>query len=100
MPGWGVQSCRADGIIWITNLSRIIRTNDWIKEDKDAQGKVSRHEKKGGKVTIFMDVKEYEKLMEDLEELDDIRAYDAAKQSGEAPIPFEQMAKNIQASRK
>jgi hypothetical protein len=45
-------------------------------------------------------VKEYGKLMEDLEELDDIRAYDAAKQSGEIPIPFEQIIRNIQRSRK
>jgi len=59
-----------------------------------------RATKKNGKVSLVLDVKEYEKLVEDLEELDEIRAYDAAKQSGETPIPFEEMMKNIQASRK
>ncbi len=40
--------------------------------------------KKDGKITI----KEYEKLLDDLDELDAIRAYDEAKSSGEQPIPF------------
>jgi hypothetical protein len=45
-----------------------------------------RTSKKGEKVTIVLDVKEYEKFLEDLDELDAIRAYDAAKKSGEARI--------------
>jgi hypothetical protein len=42
--------------------------------------------KTGEKISITLDVKEYEKLLEDLEELDSIRAYDAAKKSGEMPV--------------
>ena len=42
--------------------------------------------KKGQKVSVVLDIKEYQKLMEDLEELDAIRAYDAAKASGERPF--------------
>jgi len=45
--------------------------------------------KRGDKIIVTLDAREYEKLLEDLEELDSIRAYDAAKQSGETPIPFE-----------
>ncbi|MGH9776340.1 MAG: hypothetical protein ACRD50_15520 [Candidatus Acidiferrales bacterium] len=48
-----------------------------------------RTSKKDGEVRIVLGVKEYEKLMDDLEELDSIRAYDAAKKSGDAAIPFE-----------
>jgi hypothetical protein len=47
-----------------------------------------RVDKKAEKVSIVLDVKEYEKLLEDLEELDSIRAYDAAKNSGETAIPL------------
>lgn len=39
--------------------------------------------KKDGKISIELTIKEYEKLLEDLEELDAIRAYDDAKSSGE-----------------
>jgi hypothetical protein len=56
--------------------------------------------KKGEKISVVLDIREYERLMEELEELEDIRAYDAAKASGERPIPFEQAAKEIERSRK
>lgn len=56
--------------------------------------------KKGQKVSVVLDIKEYEKLMEDLEELDAIRAYDAAKASGETPIPYEQVLRNAAQRRK
>ena len=56
--------------------------------------------KKGQKVSVVLDIKDYEKLMEDLEELDAIRAYDAAKASGETPIPYEQVLRNIAQPRK
>jgi hypothetical protein len=59
-----------------------------------------RATKKGEKISIVLDVKEYEKLLEDLDELDAIRAYDAAKKSGEIPIPFEQAMQEIERSRK
>ncbi len=59
-----------------------------------------RVEKKGEKISITLDVKEYEKLLADLEELDSIRAYDAAKKSGEMPIPFGQAMREIERSPK
>lgn len=59
-----------------------------------------RANKKGQKISIELTVKEYEKLLDDLEELDAIRAYDAAKASGETPIPFDQAVRQIERSRK
>jgi hypothetical protein len=56
--------------------------------------------KKGEKISVVLDIKEYEKLMEDLEELDDIRAYDRAKNSGDVAIPFDQIAKRVRQSHK
>jgi hypothetical protein len=56
--------------------------------------------KTGEKISITLDVKEYEKLLEDLEELDSIRAYDDAKKSGEMPVPFEQAMREIERSPK
>ena len=45
---------------------------------------------KGKKVGVLLPVAEYRKLLSDLEELESIRAYDAAKASRSKPIPFEQ----------
>lgn len=59
-----------------------------------------RANKKGQKISIELTVKEYEQLLEDLEELASIRAYDSAKRSGGTPIPFEQAVRQIERSRK
>ena len=55
-----------------------------------------RATKKGGKVNIVLNVKEYEELLDDLDELDSIRAYDAAKKSGEKPVPFDHAMREIE----
>lgn len=57
-------------------------------------------DKKGQKVSVVLGIKEYEKLMDDLEELEAIRAYDAARASGETPIPYEQVLAKIEHLRK
>ena len=44
--------------------------------------------KDGQKIAVFISIEEYEKLREQLEELDEIRAFDEAETSGEAPVPF------------
>lgn len=59
-----------------------------------------RPTKKGQKISLELTVKEYEKLLDDLEELEAIRAYDAARESGETPIPFDQAVGQIHRSRK
>jgi len=44
----------------------------------------------GKKVSVLLPVARYRKLLEELEELEAIRAYDAAKASGDRSIPFRQ----------
>jgi len=44
-------------------------------------------DEKGNRVGVLLDLEDYQKL---LEELESIRAYDAAKASGDEAIPFEQ----------
>jgi hypothetical protein len=44
----------------------------------------------GNRVQVLLDIADYEKLLEALEDLEDIRDYEAAMASGEQPIPFEQ----------
>lgn len=59
-----------------------------------------RATQKGEKVSITLAVRDYEKLVDDLDELDAIRAYDAAKKSNETPLPFEKALKETGRSRK
>lgn len=42
----------------------------------------------GNRIAVVMNLDDYRRLLADVEELDAIRAYDAAKASGEIPIPF------------
>jgi hypothetical protein len=50
----------------------------------------------GNRIGVVLDVKEYRRLLQDLEELESIRAYDVAKASGDEAIPFEQVITEIQ----
>ena len=54
---------------------------------------------KGRKVSVILPMRDYNKMIEELEELADIRAYDEAKANGEESIPFEQAIKEIEAKR-
>ena len=54
----------------------------------------------GARVGVILPIEEYRKLMEELEELESIRAYDAAKSSGNEAIPFEQAVKEIEQDRR
>lgn len=55
---------------------------------------------KGEKVAVVLPVAVYEKILEELEELEDIRAFDEAKASGEPLIPFEQVVARLEKLRK
>ncbi len=55
---------------------------------------------KGEKVAVVISISEYERILEELEELDDIRAYDKAKASGETPVPFDEAIARIERNRK
>ena len=53
-------------------------------------------DKSGKTVGVLLDVEEFRRIVEDLEELDSIRAFDTAKSSGEQPIPFDQAIAEIE----
>lgn len=55
---------------------------------------------RGKKVSVIIDIKDYEKMLEAAEELESIRAYDAAKASSDETIPFDQAIYEIEKSRK
>jgi PHD/YefM family antitoxin component YafN of YafNO toxin-antitoxin module len=55
---------------------------------------------KGDQVAVLLDIDDYHKLLEALEELESIRAYDAAKAMGDDAIPFGQAIDEIEGNRK
>lgn len=50
----------------------------------------------GRRLSVLLDLEIYHKLLEELEELDTLRAYDEAKASGDEAIPFEQAVAEIE----
>lgn len=56
-------------------------------------------DEEGHRVGVLLDIEEYQRILEELEELESIRAYDAAKASGDEAIPFEQALQEIKKSR-
>ena len=50
----------------------------------------------GNRIGVVLDMKDYHRLLQELEELDSIRAYDAAKASGGEVIPFEQAVMEVE----
>ena len=44
----------------------------------------------GQRVGVLLDIEDYRRLLEEVEELEAIRAYDAAKASGDEAVPLEQ----------
>ena len=53
----------------------------------------------GNRLGVLLDLEEYRELLEKLEELESIRAYDAAKASDDEAIPFEQAVAEIESER-
>lgn len=54
---------------------------------------------KGERIAVVISIEEYEKILDELEELADIKAYDEAKASGETPMPFEAALADIRHQR-
>ena len=46
--------------------------------------------------SVLLPLAEWERIVEDLEELDDIRAYDDAKSGSQGTLPFEQAVREIE----
>jgi len=47
-------------------------------------------DEKGNRKAVVLPISSWQQILEALEELDDIRAYDEAKREPSDPIPFEQ----------
>ena len=56
-------------------------------------------DEKGDRVGVLLSLEDYQKLLDELEELESLRAYDAAKASGEEAIPFEEAIAEIEKDR-
>ena len=53
----------------------------------------------GKKVSAVLPIKDFKTIMDELEELDDIKLYDAAKKSNEPSIPLDEAFQIIEANR-
>jgi len=53
-------------------------------------------DEQGNQVVVLLDIRGYRRIIEELEELEAIRAYDAAKASGDEAIPFELAIEEIE----
>ena len=54
----------------------------------------------GKKISVVLPIKDFKAIMEELEELDDIKLYDEAKKSNERSVPIDDAFKMIEAKRK
>jgi hypothetical protein len=54
----------------------------------------------GNRTGVILGIAEYQELLKDVEELESIRAYDAAKASGDKAIPLQEAIGEIEDSRK
>jgi hypothetical protein len=57
-------------------------------------------DRRGQKIGVVLSIEDYKKILADIEELESIRAYDAAKASGDEAIPFQKAMQEIERSRK
>ncbi|MGH9790501.1 MAG: hypothetical protein ACRD5W_04755 [Candidatus Acidiferrales bacterium] len=54
----------------------------------------------GQRIAVVLDIAEYEKMVEELEDMDDIRVCNERLASGEKAIPLEQAIEEIERSRR
>jgi PHD/YefM family antitoxin component YafN of YafNO toxin-antitoxin module len=57
-------------------------------------------DKTGKKISVVIPIKDFEAIMDELEELNDIKLYDESKKSNEPSIPIDDAFKMIEAKRK
>lgn len=57
-------------------------------------------DKKGNRISVVISVTEFETIMDELEELEDIRLYDDAKSVNESSIPIDKAFEMIEEKRK
>jgi PHD/YefM family antitoxin component YafN of YafNO toxin-antitoxin module len=66
-----------------------------LKKSKDLKERFVVDEQ-GNRVGVLLGIDEYHHLLEELEELESIRAYDRAKAQADEVIPFEQAVAEIE----
>ena len=54
----------------------------------------------GKKLAVILPIKDYEKILEELEELEDIKLYDEAKNKNDESLPIDDAFKLIEQERK
>ena len=54
----------------------------------------------GKRTAVVLPLQQYKRILDELEELESIRAYDEAKSSGDEAIPFEQAVDEIEQQRR
>lgn len=54
----------------------------------------------GKKISVVLPMKDFKAIMEELEELEDIKLYDESKKSNEPSVPIDDAFKMIEAKRK
>ena len=54
----------------------------------------------GKRVGVLLDMDEYRRILGELEELESMRAFDAAKASKDEAVPFDQAIREIEPKRK
>lgn len=57
-------------------------------------------DKTGKKISVVLPLEEFKNIIEELEELEDIRLYDESKASDEPSIPIDEAFEMIEAQRK
>lgn len=55
---------------------------------------------KGNRIAVLLPIKEYNKILEELEDLEDIKAYDKAMSRKQEFIPLNKALEEIEAARK
>ncbi|MCS6829073.1 MAG: hypothetical protein RMM08_00285 [Armatimonadota bacterium] len=53
----------------------------------------------GQPIAVLLDIEVYRQLLEAVEELESLQAYDEAKASGEVPVPLEEAIASIEKER-
>ena len=56
-------------------------------------------DEKGKRIEVILDIAAYETILDELEDLESVRAYDAAKAADDEVVPIEQAFQEIEQSR-
>lgn len=57
-------------------------------------------DEKGKRIGVLLNMEEYRNILAELEELESIRAFDAAKSSKDEAVPFDQAVREIEQKRR